>query len=84
MIVMPSDTEVLVRTLATRRGTTPEAIVREAVEAQARLEGVTVVVRRKPDLRKLREISDHAAALPVYDHREPDEILGYNEDGVPE
>jgi hypothetical protein len=28
-------------------------------------------------------ISDHCAALPVYDARTPEEIIGYDEFGVP-
>jgi hypothetical protein len=32
---------------------------------------------------KLQEISDHAAALPVLNPREPDGIIGYDEHGLP-
>jgi hypothetical protein len=32
---------------------------------------------------RLRRIADHCAALPVLDARSPDEILGYDEHGVP-
>jgi hypothetical protein len=34
-------------------------------------------------MEKLREISDYCAALPVLDNRTEDEILGYDERGVP-
>jgi antitoxin VapB len=31
----------------------------------------------------LMEIANHLASLPVYDSRTPDEILGYDENGLP-
>ena len=34
-------------------------------------------------MEKLREISDHCASLPVLDNRTEDEILGYDEYGIP-
>jgi antitoxin VapB len=47
-----------------------EAVARRAPAAQARR-----------DL--LDRISRHAAALPVLDERAPDDILGYDEHGLP-
>jgi antitoxin VapB len=35
-------------------------------------------------LERVREIQRRVAALPVLDPRTPDEIIGYNEFGVPE
>lgn len=35
-------------------------------------------------LAQVREIQAFLAALPVLDHRTPDEILGYAADGIPE
>ena len=34
-------------------------------------------------LREVRRISDRFASLPVLDPRTPDEILGYDENGLP-
>jgi antitoxin VapB len=34
-------------------------------------------------MERLREISDLCAALPVLDNRTEDEILGYDEHGIP-
>ncbi|MFP5208007.1 MAG: type II toxin-antitoxin system VapB family antitoxin [Acidobacteriota bacterium] len=34
-------------------------------------------------LADIRAIADHCAALPVLDTRSEDEILGYNEGGIP-
>jgi antitoxin VapB len=86
MIAMPLETEQLARLLALKSGRTPEEVVKEAIEAKAREVGVLPPEpsqRRKPDLQKLLEISARAAALPVLDPREPDEIIGYDEQGLP-
>lgn len=44
-------------------------------------------VRRRPGRRRLAddldEIAKRCAALPVFDDRTPDEILGYDEHGLP-
>ncbi len=40
--------------------------------------------RRKELYERLMEISKHCASLPDLDTRTPDEIIGYNEFGVPE
>jgi hypothetical protein len=31
----------------------------------------------------MRAIALHCASLPVLDHRTPDEIIGYDENGIP-
>lgn len=45
------------------------------------------VARRAPTLQARRDllerISRHAAALPVLDDRSPDDILGYDDRGLP-
>jgi antitoxin VapB len=33
---------------------------------------------------ELTEIAEQTASFPVYDRREPDEIIGYNDEGVPD
>lgn len=44
-------------------------------------------LRREPhrpiDMQAIREIIDRVAALPVLDDRTPEEIIGYDENGVP-
>jgi antitoxin VapB len=44
-------------------------------------------VRRERGKRRLADelekIADHCASLPVLDDRSPDEILGYDENGLP-
>jgi len=69
----------LARELADRRGTTLTQAVTEALtEALDRSTPAAI-----PKLERLKEISRRASKLPVLDHRSPDEILGYDETGLP-
>ena len=69
----------LARELAQRRGTTLTQAVTEALsEALQRSTPAAV-----PMLERLKEISQRAAKLPVLDDRTPDEILGYDDRGLP-
>ena len=71
----------LARALAARTGETiTEAVIHALRDRLQRTEG-----RRKPRslVDELREISDRCAALPVLDTRSAEEILGYDEIGVP-
>jgi antitoxin VapB len=85
---IPSDVEQLARLVAVKTGKTPEAVVKEAVEARAEAVGVAVSKRpkRSPDEIKaaIDAIIASVAALPVLDNRTVDEIIGYNEFGIPE
>ena len=57
-----------------------EAVLRAPRERLQREEGR----RRARGLKEeLMEIGDRCAALPDYDTRTPDEIIGYDEHGVP-
>jgi len=71
----------MARKLADRRGQSMTEVVRQALrESLAREE------RRRPNpqLReKLLEIAHRGACRPVLDPRSPDEILGYDEHGIP-
>jgi antitoxin VapB len=71
----------LARALAARTGETiTEAVIHALRDRLRRTEG-----RRNPRslVDELREISDRCAALPILDTRSEDEILGYDEIGVP-
>ena len=68
----------MIRDLAARKGVTPDEALREAVEKEAEWEAE--VVRRRAAIRR---IQDDLAALPVLDPRSPDEIIGYDETGLP-
>jgi antitoxin VapB len=71
----------LARQLAKRNGETITSAVIRALEAQ------TARVNKRPvdeDLvKKLNQIAMECAALPDLDTRTPDEILGYDENGLP-
>ncbi len=87
---LPADpeTEHLARKLAEVTGHPVQMIVREAIAAKAAAAGVSLTGR--PRLKgqdlidRLTAISDHAASLPVLDARTPDEIIGYDEHGLPQ
>jgi antitoxin VapB len=90
MLELAEDTAKLAELVAEKTGKSPDQVLREAVEASARAVGVVpVFAPAKPKLSRdeliaaMREISDRFAALPVFDTRTPDEILGYDENGVP-
>ena len=89
MIMLPNDTEELARRVAVKTGKSPEDVIREALEERARDVGVAVTAfepagpRKTIDMEKIRAILERTAALPVLDPRSPDDIIGYDEFGVP-
>jgi antitoxin VapB len=87
MITLSPETEQLARLVAKRSGTTPERVLKVAVEAHAREVGVALTASHHPSGRpsadRMMAISDRFAAYPVLDARSPDEIIGYDEFGVP-
>jgi antitoxin VapB len=85
-IQLPSEVERLARALASKTGKTLEEVIKEAIEEHARAAGVPIAPsRRTPEdiERSLNEIAMRVAALPVLDSRSVDEIIGYDEFGVP-
>ena len=68
----------MIRDLAERKGVSPDEALREAVERQVAWEAE--VARR---VAVLHEVQAEIARLPVLDPRSPDEILGYDESGLP-
>jgi antitoxin VapB len=76
-----SETERLAETLAQLTGETKtEAVTQALRDRLARLRRERIR-RRLAD--ELDEIATHCARLPVLDSRRPDEILGYDENGLP-
>lgn len=75
------ETDSLVRQLAELTGENITDAVKKAVtdrlEQERRRRG------KKIDLKRLRRIQAEAAKLPVVDGRSPDELLGYDEWGLP-
>jgi len=83
MALSLKDPEVdrLAREVAARTGETLTAAVAVALrERLARLKGRR---RRRPLREELREIARRCAALPTLDERSADEIVGYDERGLP-
>jgi antitoxin VapB len=87
MISLAPEIEQLARLVAAHTGTTPERVLTEAVQARAREIGVMPTGNhrpsRKPSADRMMAISERFAAYPVLDSRSPDEIIGYDEFGVP-
>lgn len=81
---IPQEAEQLVRLVASKTGKTPDDILKEAIEARAEAAGIAPKPRRKFDEAKVRAIIERVSALPILDNRSDDEIIGYNEIGVPE
>lgn len=85
---LPPEIEALADKLASAQGVTVEQAVAKAVEESAARAGLTAAPKRKLSreelIAKVDEISRRSAALPVFDTRTDDEIIGYNEFGVPE
>ena len=88
---LPADpeTERLAKEVAKAKGKPVASVVRDAIEASAREAGVIAVARpcrltAAEKRKRLLEISERSAARPILDPRTPDEILGYDERGLPE
>jgi antitoxin VapB len=86
---LPTDpeTERLAHRVAQAKGKPVAAVVREAIEASAREAGVLVAGRSPLGAaerrRRLLAIAERSAARPVLDDRTPEEIIGYDERGLP-
>jgi len=75
------DADKLARELARRQKKSVTQAVMDALEAELKRERQR---RRGEDLiARVRKITEEFAALPVLDDRSPDEILGYDENGLP-
>jgi antitoxin VapB len=74
-------TERLARMLAERTGETLTVATRRALEERLRRLGDTT--RRAALLEDLKGIRQRWSAMPVLDPRSADEIIGYDEHGLP-
>ena len=73
--------EELARSLAAARGESITEAILEALEARiAELQGPS---RKERDIALLKGIGRRVAALPDIDPRSPEEIVGYDESGLP-
>ena len=75
------ETDRLARVVAALTGETITAAVRKALAERLEREQLKRGDRAKR-LARIREISERFASLPVYDPRSPDEIVGYDENGM--
>lgn len=76
------EAEKLARVLANKTGESiTETIIRALRERLIREEGRSMTAQLKDEL---FEISKRCASLPDLDKRSPDEILGYDQHGLPE
>jgi antitoxin VapB len=75
------ETERMARELARRRGTGVTEAVTAALQAELQREQNRV---REPGLaERLLKIGEEYSKLPTYDDRTDDEILGWDENGLP-
>lgn len=75
------ETEQLARKLAERTGETITVATKRALEERLRRTGSDA--RKAALLEDLEAIRRRMSALPVLDNRTPDEIIGYDENGLP-
>ena len=71
----------LAREIAERTGETLTGAI--VVALRERLARLRAKPRRRPLRDDLREIARRVSSLPRLDHRSDDEILGYDESGLP-
>jgi antitoxin VapB len=79
MITLPAEVERLTRLVAVQSGKTPEDVLKEAVENQARLVGISMSEALKPrdniDMDRVRQIIHRVTSKPLIDPRSSKEIL---------
>ena len=80
MHVLANEAESAARRLAELRGLGLDQVILEAVEAQMRLVTAT---RRRPNFARMMEVSDRCSKRPVLDGRSADDIIGYDDFGLP-
>jgi len=79
MIMLPPETERRARLVAVHGGKTPEDVLKEAVENQARIAGIAIAETARPggtiDMDRVRQITRRVSSRPLLDPRPPEEIL---------
>jgi antitoxin VapB len=84
------ETEQVVRELARRTGLSITEAVHQAaaeklraIDEERRTQHANMTPEQREKLRRLEEIAQRVATLPVLDPRSADEILDYDEHGLP-
>jgi antitoxin VapB len=83
---LPPELEALARRIADARHLSVEQAIKIAVEASARIAAEPPPkeqLSRDELIRRMEEISARSATRPIVDPRSPDELLGYDEFGLP-
>ncbi|MDE3823599.1 type II toxin-antitoxin system VapB family antitoxin [Sinorhizobium meliloti] len=75
-------TVALVEELARRRGISKTAAIHEALTERLHRLGYGVAAQDRL-LAEMRAIRERVARLPELDHRSDEEIIGYDEHGIP-
>jgi antitoxin VapB len=90
MLEMSHDTEALVRAKAASVGLTPDEVVRAALSRVGDVLPWRSLARPRPPaetkddlIAGMEEIAVRSAARGVLDPRSPDEIIGYDDFGLP-
>ena len=84
-MTIPTEVEQLARLVAVKTGKTPDDILKEAVEARARAAGIAPPPKQRAfDDARVKAIIARVSALPLLDDRSADDIIGYDEFGVPQ
>ena len=83
VFIKKPEAEAKIRELAARTGETITDAVEHAVDARLAKLGPPPQRKGRVDHKKLAELLAYFDALPVDDPRSADEIIGYDENGVP-
>lgn len=75
------ETEKLARALAARTGETITVATRRAIEERLRRTGA--LTRKATLIEDMEAMQRRLKALPVLDARSPEDIIGYDENGLP-
>ncbi len=81
LTITDPETERLARLIAEQTGEPVSAAIERAL--RERLDRLPPKNSGPVSMERLLEIADRVAALPVLDNRSEDEILGYDENGLP-
>jgi antitoxin VapB len=77
------EVERLIRQLADRRGVSMTEALRQAVASEIARDEAARAAEVQARLARIMAIVDEMQRLPVLDNRSADEILGYDENGLP-
>jgi antitoxin VapB len=77
------EVERLARSLAKHRGVSMTEAIRQALAHELSQEDVRPELHEESRLQRMLEIARSAASLPIVDDRSEDEILGYDDHGIP-